>query len=821
MKYQHFGDFVDSFDQYGQRLATTVKPFLQTKRQTYNQLQAKVYQSAQFLKDQGLTKGDRVLVIAANCPQWQELFLGCQLLGIILTPVDARSSLQMTLNFAKQVSPKMVFRGKFLVPNLDKHFKAHILDDYDSTLNEYPAQRPNVKLTGQETAVIIFTSGTTAEPKGVMLSQQNILSNVEAVSKAIDINPDWRILSILPLSHSYELTVECCMMSRGVAIFYLPKIAPLAIVKGLNEYKITALLSVPQLLALLRQRILQTADAEGQGQTLRRALRIALKLPIPIRRIIFSKVHKKLGGHLSIVVTGGAPIPTEVGLFWESLGVRALQGYGLTETSPILTVNRLHDKFRDSQGRALDGVELKIADDGELLAKGPNIYQGYWNNPEKTKETFTKDGWFRTGDMGKIDADGWLKLSGRAKFMIVLPSGMNVFPEDVEAVAEKHSTIKEVCVVGRRQADGEQVFAAIVSDKSDKAIKKAISEINDQLEDFQRISDWARWPDKQFPRTLLLKIDRKNVQAWVNQETGRTAVVSNTANVDPLIGMLRQVLDNPIKQIEETDKLSSLGIDSLRRLAVVSMIEDQLGAVIPEMNINKHTSVDDLRNMIKSSSQHKSDAKRTSWQYNQLVRFVGNILRETVVRGILRLITTTKVIGRNNLSSLNEPAIYIFNHIDNLDGATAVQSLPWRIRRKIAVAQADDFLKEHRYIRFWARLLFAAFNFSRFNNVMPGLEYSVDRLENGWNVLMAPEGSVSEKNKMQPFKSGIGLLAVETGVPIVPIKIDGLFGTLPLHSKLPKKHSRVTVNIGQPITFDKNYTYDQATTELEKIMKQL
>lgn len=434
----------------------------------------------------------------------------------------------------------------------------------------------------------------------------------------------------------------------------------------------------------------------------------------------------------------------------------------------------------------------------------------------------TKNGWFKTGDMGKLDQDGWLKLSGRAKFMIVLPSGMNVFPEDVEAVAEKHRGIKEVCVVGRKQPDGsEQVFAAIVSGKSDKVIKKIIREINDQLEDYQRISDWARWPDKQFPRTLVLKIDRKNVAVWANQKTRGAAPSSAAPVVDPLIHILRQVLNEPTKQIAEDDNLADIGVDSLRRLAVVSMIEEQLGVVIPEMDIDRQTTLSLLRKMLKTSGHGSNQTARAIWQFNPAVRAIGNILRETVMRAVLRTMTTNKVIGRQNLSAVDLPAIYIFNHIDNLDGMTAVQSLPWRIRQKITIAQADYFLNEHPFVRFWARLCYASFNFSRQNNIMPSLEYTVDRLESGWNVLMAPEGSVSPDNKLQPFKPGIGLLAVETNVPIVPIKIDGLFGTLPLHSKFPKKHSRVTIKIGQPVVFDKSYSYDEATRQLEKLMKNL
>ncbi|MCK9641670.1 MAG: AMP-binding protein [Prolixibacteraceae bacterium] len=823
MKFKNFTEYVNNFGNISDRSATTIKPFIKTYRQTYGEFQQQIYRSANYLLDQGVKKGDRVMVVASNCPEWQELNLGCQLIGATLVPVDARNSLETTLNFAKQTTPGLVFRGKYILPKLDKKFKTEILENYNDLIKDYLPKPPNIRLSGQENAVIIFTSGTTADPKGVVLTQQNLLTNADGVLRAIDVDPNWRILSILPLSHSYEFIGELCMMAKGVSVFYLPRITPLAIARALNDYKITILLAVPQLLTLFKQRIQQTAILEKQDKALNFAFKIAPFLPKKLKRVLFGKVHKKLGGKLEIVITGGAPIPTDVADFWERMGVRALQGYGLTETAPILTVNRVKDKFRDSQGLALYNVKLKVADDGEILAKGPNIFKEYWQNKAQTEATFTKDGWFKTGDMGKISDDGWLKIQGRAKFVIVLPSGMNVFPEDIEVVAEKHKDIKEICIVGVKKADGEEVFASVISDKNDKKINKAIKEINEKLEDFQHISDWARWPEEQHPRTLLLKIDRKNVALWANQGVNKNISQKggSIASGDPLVNVLRLSLDDSRAIISEKDRLADVGIDSLRRLAVISLIEEQLGISIPESKIDKTTTLSDLRKLVVHGSHVESSNKRPSWQYSKPIRIIGNMLRETLVRGLIRIYVKTTVEGTENLAGLKQPAIFIFNHVDSFDAPVVYQSLPKAIRDNLAVAGADDMLVRHMVLTLVSRLFYAAFNLNRQDNILPSLEYTVSLLDKGWNIAIAPEGHVSKDGKLQKFKSGIGLLAVETGLPVVIVKTSGLAGTLPLDKKWPQHFSHVTVKIGQPIQFSQNTSYEKAAKQLHKLMAKL
>jgi long-chain acyl-CoA synthetase len=821
MTYDNFAEFVDSFNNYGQRTATTTKPFLVTNIQTYGQLQKKIYQTANYLKQNGIKKGDRVFIVAPNSPQWIQLFFGAQLIGAITTPVDARNNIKTTLGFIEQTKPKLFFRGRYVLPELDKIHKTFILEDLDYDIKNHSDEKPEIKLSGKEPAVIIFTSGTTASPKGVVLTQRNLLSNVEGLNDAIKIEPDWRILSILPLSHSYELIGECCMLSTGVGIYYLPRITPLTIAKALNEYKITILVAVPQLLIMFRQKILQTAEAEGKLKLLNMLFKIAPKLPLKARRLLFSSVHKKLGGCLEIVITGSAPIPPEVSIFWEDMGVKALQGYGLTETSPILTVNRLDERRADSQGMPLSNVRIKIARDGEILAKGPNIFKGYYKKPLQTAKAFTPTGWFKTGDVGKMDGK-WLLIQGRAKFAIVLSSGLKVFPEDIEVVADKFREIKEVCVVGIKKPEGEEVQAIVISEKTDKEIDRAIAKINQNLEEFQYISSWQRWPEKTFPRTLLLKIDRNKIQGWANNEASEKQSGDGKKNDDQLINIIRLVIAKPNLAIKDSDKLAEIGLDSLRRMSLASMIEEQLNVVVDESKIGINTSVKDLRKLIKKGGHVKKVQKRPNWGYNRSIRFIGNVLRETLVRGLMRLyVKIDKVEGREYLTNLTSPAIFIFNHVDGFDGSVVYQSLPLRFRNHLAAAAADDMLIKHKLLSFATRLLFAGFNLSRKNDILPSLEYTAKLIDNGWNIALAPEGKISKTGQLQTFKTGIGLLAVETGMPIVPVKTFGLKGTMPLDKNWPQKHSKVIVKIGEPIVIDRKMSYQKATEKLHKALDKL
>ena len=815
-----FRDYVAGIAVHADALALTSRTFLKVNRVRHGELRLAANRTANFLASLGVKPGDRVMVVSTNAPEWIELLLGALLVGAVVVPVDAASSEERVLRFAKETSPTLLFSGRNIELSSGS-FRSFFLDELDELTCAAPDTEPRVELDRDAPAVIVFTSGTTADPKGVVLTQGNILANVEGILRRIDVREDWRFLSVLPLSHMYEMSASLAILSRGASIFYVPRVTPRAIVEALNDYQINSILSIPQLLSIMLERIEQAVQEQGKTKLFDVINKIGERLPFGLRRYLFYSVHKELGGKLRLVVTGGAPIPVDVGRAWERMGVRLVQGYGLTETSPILTCNGLDDRRLDSAGRALDNVALRIASDGEIQAKGPSVFKEYLGNEVATNAAFSEDGWVRTGDVGSLD-DGWLHIQGRLKFVIVRSSGLKVFPEDVELAASDETDLTGFCVVGAKDDKSETVVGVVRSDAADDAVAAAIARVNAKLESFQHIDSWRRWPGEDFPRTRLLKIDRRQVQDWVNQVPSDVDVSPVTASGDDqIMHVIRLSLDNPMAVVRDSDRLDDLGLDSLRRLMVVSLLEEQLGIAISDEAVTPETTVAQLRALVAEGSPDEDAAHRPRWPYWRPVRMIGDALRDELITRVLRRWVTLRVEGTDNLANISGPAIFIFNHSDDFDGPVVYQALPRKLRSRLAVAAGDDVLRDHRGLAFIIRLCFAGFSFARSEPFLPSLEYVGSMLDRGWNVLIAPEGHIDNSGTLQPFKSGIGLLAVNLGVPIVPVKTIGLTGTVPLHAKWPKKRSQVTVRIGKPQVFARHDNYEEVTDVLYRVIEEL
>jgi long-chain acyl-CoA synthetase len=817
--YDDVADYVSQLGAYGKNSALVTRSLVKVERTTYDQLRSHVYQVAHFLASRGVQRGDRVMIVAANSPEWVELLLGSLVMGAVVVPVDANASSATVTRFIHETAPSLVFVDEYrdlsgvAVETLP-------LNGLAAWIRDLPDGDPGVSLSDDWPALIVYTSGTTADPKGVVLTQRNVLANVSDVQARIEISPTWRLLSVLPLSHMYEMTGSLTCLSRGAGIFYIPRVTPLAIARALVEYRITMMLAIPELLSLMWQRIEQSAKDAGQARTLSVAARVARFLPLGARRILFRRVLVQLGGCLDLVVVGGAPTPVEVATAWERMGVRVLQGYGLTETSPILTANGLARRRLDSPGWALDHVELRIANDGEIQARGPSVFAKYWHNELATRDAFTDDGWFKTGDVGRLD-DGWLRIQGRLKYAIVRASGLKVFPEDVELVLERDPRLRESCVVGVTGPQGEAVTAVVISDQTDQEVTAAIADVNSRLEPFQHIDGWRRWPSAEFPRTRLLKVDRRQVQAWaLSGETVRPPR-AEVPSADPLVRVIRQSLDDDSVEVADSDRLADLGLDSLLRLSVVALIEEQLGVTISDASVAPDTTVAQLRELVSEGGTVEEVAAAPRWPDWRWVRVVGNALRDGVMQAIVRVWVRSEVVGVEGLESLDGPAIFIFNHTDDFDGPVIYHALPRAVRDRLAVAVAADVMAEHGLLAFLARLCFAGFSFARREPFMPSLEHVGDLIDRRWNVLIAPEGGLSVTPELRGFKPGIGLLAVNLGVPVVPLKTIGLAGTVPMHAKWPRKRSRVTVRIGSPLRFGPQEDYADVAEALHRAMERL
>ncbi|MGH2481462.1 MAG: AMP-binding protein, partial [Ktedonobacteraceae bacterium] len=356
-------------------------------------------------------------------------------------------------------------------------------------------------------AELVFTSGTTGQPKGVMLSHGNIASNARAALQMVDIHAGDRSLSILPLSHMFEATIEVALLASGASIVYARTLVPDTLLKLLGSQGATCMVLVPQALQLFLNGIERQVRLQKKEKAWAMLHRIAPHLPFAWRRLLFGAVHKRFGGHFRFFISGGAYLNPQLAERWENMGFRVQQGYGATECAPVISATPYADHIHDTVGKALPGLRVRIAEDGEILVHGPNVALGYWKNPTATEAAF-QNGWYYTGDLGYLDARGFLYIKGRKKNLIVLANGLNVYPEDVENVLVNSPAVKDAVVVGLAENAHEPVVHAVLLMDDPGQAKTAVQQANKHLAAHQQIRGFTIWPEADFPRTHTLKVKR-------------------------------------------------------------------------------------------------------------------------------------------------------------------------------------------------------------------------------------------------------------------------------------------------------------------------
>jgi long-chain acyl-CoA synthetase len=471
----------ESARKFGTKEALTIRPGFRTRSWTYRDLNEVVPRVARYLKESGLSQGDRVLIWGVNRPEYGIAFLAALRLGAILVPLEANYAAEFAQKIAQRtrasgaiVSSQTLERARTLGLPL---FQMEVLPD----LARQCAPLEKAALNGDDLAEVVFTSGTTGDPKGAMLSHRNILSNAIAASQIFPIGPKQRLLSFLPLSHMFEqLGGFFTVLLAGASVIYPTSRQPAVVRRTFKERKVSMVLITPAVVKSLMLAIERSAEAQGKKELFENLRRVARRLPMGLRRLVFFSVHRQFGGRFRYIISGGAALDPALGESWRELGIDVIQGYGTTECSPGLTFNRVELNRLGSVGTPLPGVEIKIAADGEVLARGPNVFKGYWENEEATRAVLDTDGWYHTGDLGEIDKDGFLWLRGRKKDMIVLADGTNVYPEDIENTLAADPRIEALAtplrpvvatVVGlQRPGEDVQVHAVfLVKDKEQVA----------------------------------------------------------------------------------------------------------------------------------------------------------------------------------------------------------------------------------------------------------------------------------------------------------------------------------------------------------------
>ena len=677
----------------------------------------------------------------------------------------------------------------------------------------------------EDLAEIIFTSGTTGDPKGVTLTHRNITSNLSSVSQYVPGKASDRLLSVLPLSHMFEQMGGLLLALRvGANITYATSRQPTVLFRALRERKVTIMLLVPQALDLFMKGIEREVVRLGKERVWRLSLKIARYLPFRLRRPLFRKVHKRFGGSLGLFFVGGAALDPELGEKWKLLGVNVIQGYGATEASPIISCHKMETPRFDSAGPPIPGMEVRITDDGEILLKGPNVTPGYWEAPDKTDAAFT-NGWYKTGDQGFLDEEGCLHIKGRTKDMIVLPSGQNVYPEDIEAVLKKHPAVADAVVVGLSKGSAVEVHATFILDDPSQSDEVA-SWANHQLAEHQQIRGHSVWPEEDFPRTHTLKVKKGLVTEALTgaaatapdaELQSRTSAAGGTRGLEHLIA---EVGGLTVDQVTPEKTLGTeLNLDSLGRVELLSAVEEELGVYVDEGLVTPATSVRELKEMVGQGSDGATATAVPRWGMSPWCRMLRGLLQRSLIFPSLRLAYRVRVTGRENLGDQSGPVLFAANHNLGLDSGLIIKAMPLQWRRRLAIAGAAEL---------WRNPIFAimnplfgnAFPFSREGAIRASLDNLGRILDEGWSVLIYPEGKLTKGGPIQPFLSGTGLLAVEGRVPVVPLCLRVNRSGSP--AQLPVlKRGDVEIRFGKPISFAPGTEYQEATREIENAVKAL
>jgi long-chain acyl-CoA synthetase len=546
-------------EKFGPREAFRIKEGSQTQVLSYAGLSERVFKLSSYLIESGFKPLDRAAILCASCPQWAVAFFGSINAGATVVPLDIKLTETELKSILSDCNPRVLFcdskhleialRLPAAVPSIEHVYLVEEGSGKEGCrlMSELEPKSilPGVERNLKDVAVLVYTSGTTGNPKGVMISFGSIVFEVQSFQEIVGLTEYDRFLSILPLNHLFELTGGFLgILNLGGTIAFCHSLFPQEIMRTMKEEKITGMIAVPLFFKSLKSGIEREIKRKGEEALLQfhAALAAAKQASLEKRREMFAPVLAELGGDLRVLISGGAPLEQEIGEFFQSLGIHMLQGYGLTETSPVIAGNALNANKMGSVGRALAGVELKIdkkspADsEGEILTRGPHVMSGYYKRDDLTSQTIDADGWLHTGDIGHLDEDGFLYITGRIKNMIVLGGGKKIFPEEVEAAFGSAVTVKEVCVLGKKSKEGiregteEVCVVAVPSDslvaelgKDPQVLRTAIRQELDRLA--QNLASYKR-PLRFFikmdelPKTVTRKVKRTVVLEWLESQAG-------------------------------------------------------------------------------------------------------------------------------------------------------------------------------------------------------------------------------------------------------------------------------------------------------------
>jgi long-chain acyl-CoA synthetase len=892
----HLATLLDDFRRYDRQIAVVRHQGIRRRTTSYGEIARLAGRFAALLVQRGIGSGDRVLLWGENSAEWIAALYGCMLRGVLAVPLDAYGSVEFAARVAADVQPKLAVGDALLLHQLPTDYPRLTFEDW---LGELPAEeaRPVAGLSRQTPLEILFTSGTTGDPKGVVLTHGNILASVEPIEQGAQPYMRWerllvhplRIFDTLPLSHVFGQMMGLWVPPIFTAqVHFENRLVASRLIETIQRERISVLAAVPRVMALLKTH-LETTHPDLAG-------RVAASQGIGpwMRWWRFRAVHREFGLKFWALVSGGGALPGSLEQFWNALGFVLVQGYGMTETSALITLNHPFHVARGTIGKPLPGRDVKLGPEGEVLVRGAMISGGSWSGGAYEPRS---DEWLATGDLAEKQPSGELRFVGRKSEVIVTAAGVNLHPEDMEAAVEQQPDVEACAVVAMETQNGTEPCAVLAMRGSGDKAAEAIERANHKLAEFQRLRRWVLWPEPDLPRTSTGKVRRKAVAAWLVEIQAAAAAPKRAganafgASSDWLLAMIAQFTGEPPAGVGDELRLTEdLHLDSLGRVQLAAALEERLGTAPQGGLMERAETLGELRALVTgeaegthaSSRRHpkrpKARRRRVEgsasgvsgeksedheprltfipqipdaesapdksiyprWPWLRPFQWLRVAFIEAVERPMVWLLANPRVYAPE-LPSIDQPMLIVANHVTSYDGALVQCALPGPIRRRIAVAMAEDMLEAYRHFRnadsapgkrgffppgplFYLLLtaLFNVFPLPRWRNFQRSFAHAGAAMDRGYHVMVFPEGTRSAEGKLARFRGGIGLLVRQSGAMVLPAAIRGL-GELKIAGRGWFRSGKIEVHVGQPLRFAPEETETEITArlhaEVERLLK--
>ena len=836
-------NFVKKYAGLGGEIAVRQRRGYRTESWPYARIVEEASRVARELEFRDIRKGDAVLLWGQNSAEWIIAFLGCLLCGVVIVPIDHSSSADFAGRVSREIDAKLWFVGR-----AHEGYAGIPCIPFDSlcttVAHRDSAPYPSPAFSRQNVLEIIFTSGTTAEPRGVVISHGNVLANIEPLEREIQkylryerIFHPLRFLNLLPLSHVFGQMLGIFIPPLlGGTVVFMDSLRPSDLSDTIHRERVSVLVAVPRFIESLQREVERQEERAERLEKFRKNFAVAEGKHFLRRWWLFRRVHARLGWKFWAFICGGAALPEKSETFWNRLGYAVIQGYGMTETTSLISLNHPFRSSRGSIGKVFHGMEVRVDENGEILVRGENVATAYRQNGH-VQSLMASDGWFRTGDVAEKDSNGRLYFKGRRKNVIVTSAGMNVYPEDLEKALRMQPNVRDCVVVGLERDGNEEPYAVLlVNGSSANAASIAVEGANQALAEYQNIRHWLLWPEADFPRTSTQKPILPRIRETIQNAGTQASKVAT--NGDSLSGLISRITGREVpagSNGNSTNLERDLQLTSLDRVELMSTLEERYQVELTDVQFQDVTTIDQIEKLISTGVPSTAQHAYPVWPQSLLVSAIRLAVYYALARPATYLLAAPRVRGRENLRGLLGPALIVSNHVTYLDIAWILPALPTRLRNRLATAMGGERLARmrcpaqalglwkrslERLRYFLASSLFNVFPLPQKSGFLESFAFAGNLADRGWSILVFPEGQTTVDGTMSKFRSGIGLLAKQLNLPVVPIHLSGLYD-LKRGERIIARPGHVHVTIGAPVRFAPDQDANEITEELERRVREL